>query len=219
MKFELISFPICPFVQRSVITLLEKGVDFQIKYIDLANKPDWFLAISPLGKVPVLRVNGDTVLFESTAINEFLDETTEPRMLPEDPVARARARAWIGFAGTLLSDVLSLTSADNERELASAEATLFTHLGQLEANVDPDPFYLGSHLSLVDATIAPVFMRMEWVLGRRPLRKLEDMPGVARWSQALLERPSVRQSVGDGWEDLVFDHLCNRGSILTRPIP
>lgn len=219
MAYELISFPICPFVQRSVITLLQKGVDFDIRYIDLANKPDWFLAISPLGKVPVLRVDEETVLFESAAINEFIDETTEPRMMPDDPVERARARAWIGFAGTLLSDALSLTSATDERAFAAAEATLFTHLRQLEDNVEPAPFYLGERFSLVDSTIAPVFMRLEWVMSRRPLRKLGDMPRVAGWSRSLLELPSVRQSVREDWDDLLFDHLCSRGSVLTRPIP
>jgi glutathione S-transferase len=218
MALELISFPICPFVQRAVITLLQKGVDFDVTYIDLANKPDWFLKISPLGKVPVLRMDGGTVLFESAAINEYLDETTEPRLLPSDPVERARARAWIGFATTLLSDVMALTSATDEREFATAEATLFTHVQQLEDNVDPKPFYLGERFSLVDSTIAPVFMRMEWIMARRPLRKLADMPKVAEWSRTLLELPSVRNSVREDWDDLLFDHLSGRGSILTRPI-
>ena len=102
MNLELISFPVCPYVQRAVITLLHKGVDFKLTYINLADKPDWFLAISPLGKVPVLRA-GDGVLFESAAINEYLDETHAPRMLPEDPIERARARAWIAFGSTVMS--------------------------------------------------------------------------------------------------------------------
>ena len=72
-NYTLISFDICPFVQRSVITLEEKGVEYEIKYIELENKPDWFLAISPFGKVPVLQAN-DTVIFESAVINEYLDE-------------------------------------------------------------------------------------------------------------------------------------------------
>lgn len=219
MALELISFPICPFVQRSVITLRQKGVAYDITYIDLANKPDWFLAMSPLGKVPVLRIDETTVLFESAAINEYLDETNEPRMLPDSPIDRARARAWIGFSGTLLTDTISLTLAEDERSFAAAEATLFSHLQQMEDNLDPKPFYLGEKFSLVDATIAPVFMRIEWVMARRPLRKLADMPKVAAWSAALLELPSVRGSVREDWDDLLHDHLCSRGSILTRPIP
>ena len=70
---ELISFKLCPFVQRSVIVLLEKEAPFDITYIDLSNPPDWFKAISPMGKVPVLKVD-DTVLFESAVIMEYLDE-------------------------------------------------------------------------------------------------------------------------------------------------
>ena len=70
MAYQLISFVLCPYVQRSVITLKEKQVPFTITYIDLQNPPDWFLAISPMGKVPVLRMAQDQVLFESAVINE-----------------------------------------------------------------------------------------------------------------------------------------------------
>ena len=62
MKLKLVSFKICPFVQRSAITLLEKGIDYEIVYIDIKNPPDWFLAISPFGKVPVLKVDDNQVL-------------------------------------------------------------------------------------------------------------------------------------------------------------
>ena len=53
-RLKLISHKLCPYVQRAVIALSEKGVAFERIDIDLANKPDWFLAISPLGKTPVL---------------------------------------------------------------------------------------------------------------------------------------------------------------------
>ena len=89
MQPELISFKLCPFVQRSVITLKHKGVPFEVKYIDLENKPDWFLRLSPTGKVPVLKV-GDTVLFESAVINEYLNDVNPPSMHPADPLDRAR---------------------------------------------------------------------------------------------------------------------------------
>ena len=85
--YKLISFKLCPFVQRSIITLLEKGVGYEIEHIDLSNKPQWFLDISPFGKVPVLVVDDDVVLFESAVINEFLDETAPGRRLhPDDPL-------------------------------------------------------------------------------------------------------------------------------------
>ena len=65
----LISHPLCPFVQRAVIVLLEKGVEFDRINVDLSAKPDWFLALSPTGKVPVLKVRllnaDDAIIFES----------------------------------------------------------------------------------------------------------------------------------------------------------
>ena len=94
MSLHLISFKTCPFVQRAVITLKHKTIDFDITYIDLADPPDWFLEISPLGKVPVLKVD-DEILFESAVINEYLDEITGGELQPKEPLARAKNRAWI----------------------------------------------------------------------------------------------------------------------------
>lgn len=78
-RLTLISHPLCPYVQRAAIALAEKQVPFQRIDIDLGNKPDWFLAISPLGKTPVLQVGQgrrSTAIFESTVILEYLEETT-----------------------------------------------------------------------------------------------------------------------------------------------
>ena len=102
-KYTLISSPTCPFVQRAVIALKEKHVEFDVIHIDLANKPDWFLAISPLGKVPLLRVEADgeppAIIFESAVILEFLEETIPgERLHPADPLVRAQHRGWIEFA-------------------------------------------------------------------------------------------------------------------------
>src|SRR5262249_9214066 len=97
MKIELRSLTLCPFVHLSTIMLHVKGATVAVQYIDFPNNPDWFLAISPRGKVPLLLVDG-TALFESSAINEFIDETRPPRLLPEDPLERARQRAWVEVA-------------------------------------------------------------------------------------------------------------------------
>src|SRR6516225_5164475 len=86
----LISHPLCPYVQRAVIALAEKEVAERID-VDLAAKPDWFLAISPLGKTPVLKV-GDAAIFESAVILEYLEETQPNRLHPGDPLKRAEHR-------------------------------------------------------------------------------------------------------------------------------
>jgi nitrite reductase/ring-hydroxylating ferredoxin subunit len=75
----LVSHHLCPYVQRVSIALSEKSVPFDRVYIDLSDKPDWFLELSPLGKTPVLKY-GNNAIFESAVILEFLEET-QPRPL------------------------------------------------------------------------------------------------------------------------------------------
>src|SRR5271156_38767 len=88
-KYLLVSFKTCPWVQRAAIVLREKNPPFEFRHIEPDNRPDWFLAISPHKKVPVIRIDDDVSLFESNAINESLDETIEPRLHPADPIQRA----------------------------------------------------------------------------------------------------------------------------------
>src|ERR1700726_89092 len=97
---KLISHKLCPYVQRAVIALSEKGVPFERIDIDLSNKPDWFLKISPLGKTPVLLV-GDHAIFESAVILEYLEETQIKPLHPADPLRRAEHRAWIEFGSAV----------------------------------------------------------------------------------------------------------------------
>jgi glutathione S-transferase len=111
---KLISHKLCPYVQRAVIALTEKGVSFERIDIDLANKPDWFLAISPLGKTPVLQV-GDAAIFESAVILEYLEETQTKPLHPADPLKRAEHRGWIEFGSTVLNDIAGLYSAPVRR--------------------------------------------------------------------------------------------------------
>ena len=99
-KYLLVSFKTCPWVQRAAIVLREKNIEFEFRHIDRDNRPDWFLAISPHKKVPVLSIDGKVSLFESNAINEYLDETIEPRLHPDDPVLRAVNRAWTDYLPT-----------------------------------------------------------------------------------------------------------------------
>src|ERR1044072_8051170 len=99
---KLISHKLCPYVQRAVIALTEKGVPFERIDIDLANKPEWFLAISPLGQTPVLQV-GDTAIFESAVILEYLEETQPKPLHPADPLRRAEHRSLIEFGSVILS--------------------------------------------------------------------------------------------------------------------
>ena len=113
-SLTLVSHHLCPYVQRAAIALAEKGVPFERVNVDLSNKPDWFRAISPLGKVPLLRVRRDDseeVIFESAVILEFLEETEANPLHPADPLARARHRAWIEFGSAILNAIGRFYSA------------------------------------------------------------------------------------------------------------
>jgi glutathione S-transferase len=157
---ELISFNLCPFVQRSVITLLKKDIDFKITYIDLANPPEWFLEISPLAKVPVVRY-GDDVLFESAVINEFLDEITPDSIMPIAALDKAKDRAWIEFSSQLIVDQYLMSVADNSADFDKHRESLITKLQRLEDIIKDNGFFNGGSFSLVDAALAPVLTRLE----------------------------------------------------------
>lgn len=211
---ELISFPTCPYVQRSVITLLYKGKDFKITYIDLDNRPEWFDAISPLGKVPVLRVGDAHVIFESAVINEYLDETTEPQLHPKDPLQRAANRSWIEFGSTMLVDQYQLMTATTEETYTEALDSLTTKLERLERHMGPGPFFNGSRFALIDAAYAPLFMRLALIHQIRPMAALDQLPLVQGWSTALLSEPAVRGSVPNDFDKRVAEMLHKRGSVL-----
>src|SRR5947199_10810657 len=123
-KYLLVSFKTCPWVQRAAIVLREKGVEFEFRHIDRDNRPDWFLAISPHKKVPVLSVDNKVSLFESNAINEYLDETIEPRLHPADPVQRAVNRAWTDYVPTFAESVTGMAYAGDEAAYNAAAAKI-----------------------------------------------------------------------------------------------
>lgn len=200
-RYRLISFDLCPFVQRSQVMLREKGVEFEVEYVDLSNKPDWFLELSPTGKVPTLEVTTDdgerVVLFESLVINEYLEEATSGRpMFPPDPLARARARAWIEFSTALLQDCFALTAAEDEAALAPVLARVRDKLDRLEQELGDGPFFLGKEMSLVDAAFVPALQRLKFADELYPEMALfgEGRPRVTRWWRAIAARPSVPAS-------------------------
>jgi glutathione S-transferase len=211
--YKLVSFKLCPFVQRSVITLHEKRVPHELEYIDLAAKPEWFLALSPFGKVPLLVVDGKTALFESAVINEYLDETTPGRRLhPDDPLRRAHNRMWIEFGSSLLGDQYRMQIAPDEDAARLQLAALHEKLGRLEAELAARPeegaFWNGPELSLVDTAIAPLLQRAKWTADAVPgFDPVEGHPRVRAWQATLLAHDSVRRSTVEDIALLYLDFL------------
>ncbi len=209
-EMTLISFKICPYVQRSVITLREKGAPYTIEYIDLANKPDWFLKISPLGKVPVLKVGG-AVLFESAVINEYIDEVTGgARLLPEEPLARAQSRAWIEFISDVTVSAFKLGIAADEGRARGYARACHDKLTHLEREL-VGPWFAGAGFSLVDTAAAPLLQRLAFLEEIRPdLGIFDRLPKTSAWRDHLLARSSVRESTVPEIRDLYREYLAGR---------
>jgi glutathione S-transferase len=147
---RLISHPLCPYVQRAVIVLSEKQIAFERVDIDLADKPSWFLALSPTGKTPLLMVGETHVLFESAAIVEYLDESYGPALMPTDPIERARSRAWIEFASGTLAEIAGLYAAPTDLGFANKRSALARRFVQID-NALGAPWFAGQQFGLVDA--------------------------------------------------------------------
>src|ERR1700720_4024705 len=211
---KLISHKLCPYVQRAVIELTEKGVPFERVDIDLANKPDWFLGISPLGKTPVLLV-GAVPIFESAVILEYLEETQQKPLHPADPLHRAEHRGWIEFGSTVLNDIAGLYAAPDEATFEAKTAQLEQRFARLEARVKAAPWFDGEHFSLVDSVFGPVFRYFDVFDEIADFGILAGKPKLARWRKSLAARPSVRTAVSADYPALLRAFIERRNSWLS----
>ncbi|MES2895931.1 MAG: glutathione S-transferase family protein [Pseudomonadota bacterium] len=210
---ELVSHHLCPYVQRAAITLAEKGVPFRRTLIDLSAKPRWFLEISPLGKVPLLRVGG-RVLFESAAICDYLDEVFAPCLHPQDPLERAVHRAWIAFASTMLDDIAGLYGAPDAEAFDRCAGLLAERITRLEQALGRGPFFSGELFSLVDAAFAPVFRYFNVLDAFVILPLFAGKPRVSAWRRALARRPCVQGAVDADYPERLERFFRTRNSHL-----
>ncbi len=211
MSLHLISFKTCPFVQRAVITLKHKNIDFDITYIDLADPPDWFLEMSPLEKVPVLKVDNE-ILFESAVINEYLDEITGGDLQPKDPLARAKNRAWVEFASNMLGNLYMMKMSKDEERFNKYRDLLVSQLNRVEKRLGEGPWFNGAEFSLADTAFAPLFRQNSVAGGKLSVLDADAMPKVCAWAERLLALPEVRDSVVDDFEDLYLAVMEKNGS-------
>ncbi|XGV95133.1 MAG: glutathione S-transferase family protein [Leptolyngbya sp. BL-A-14] len=216
-SLKLVSHTLCPYVQRAVITLHEKQIPHEREYVDLARKPDWFLALSPLGKVPLLLVN-DTVLFESAVICEYLDEVTPGSLHPTDPLLKAKHRAWIEFGSSILNGIAGFYSAKDEPTFEGKRQELIQKFQLLEDQLHEGSFFSGDRFSLVDAVYGPIFRYFEVFEQYQDFGFMAATPKVRQWREALLKRQSVIEAVLPTYPQLLHEFLLKRHSHLTQII-
>ena len=218
-KYLLVSFKTCPWVQRAAIVLREKKIDFEFRHIEPDNRPDWFLAISPHKKVPVLRVDDRISLFESNAIAEYLDETISPRLHPEDPVERAVNRAWTDYVPSFAEAVTATAYADTEADYDKAASRIPVPFERIERALEKQgsgPYFNGARYSLVDAAYAPFLQRYFFLDRVKPLGHIDKFPRLKAWSAALLERRSTHSFPADEFEAMYRANVKRRKKWISQ---
>jgi glutathione S-transferase len=218
-KYLLVSFKTCPWVQRAAIVLREKKIDFEFRHIEPDNRPDWFLAISPHKKVPVLRIDDSVSLFESNAIAEYLDETVAPRLHPQDAAERAVNRAWTDYVPTFAGVVTATAYADTEADCDKAAEQISVPFERLERALEKQgsgPLFNGSGYSLVDAAYAPFLQRYFFLDQVRKIGHIEKFPRLWAWAETLIERPSTHSFPPDEFEALYRRNLKRRNKWVSQ---
>ncbi|MEQ8332127.1 glutathione S-transferase family protein [Nisaea sp.] len=214
-QLTLISHTLCPYVQRAVISLAEKNVPFERIDIDLADKPDWFLRLSPLGKTPVLKV-GDKALFDSSVILEYLEDTAPPALHPADPLERADHRAWIEFGSAVLNGIARLYNAADAGIFENEAHALRNRFAQLEHRIVAAPYFDGSAFSLVDSVYGPVFRYFD-IFDQLGITGIIDRSSkVSAWRGNLARRPSVAGAVAPTYASDLRRFLNARGSYISE---
>jgi len=216
MTPKLVSFEACPFVQRVAITLQYKKIDYDIEYVDLGSPPEWFLAISPLKKVPLLIVDG-AVIFESAVINEYIDEAYSPKLHPEDLLMKAINRSWIEFCNNISLYTFQLTIKEKKSDFEATLAVLLNDFDLVEDYLNAQPFFNGKQFSLVDSSYAPVFQRLEF-LGQiyEPVIVSARHPKVVKWKDNLLSLKAVKRSTVAEIQNLYYQLLWTRQGYISQ---
>ncbi|NJL35776.1 MAG: glutathione S-transferase family protein [Leptolyngbyaceae cyanobacterium SM1_4_3] len=212
-KLELVSHHLCPYVQRAVITLLEKDIPHERTYIDLSNKPDWFRQISPLGKVPLLKVN-EEILFESAVICEYLDEITPGSLHPADPLQKAKHRSWIEFGSNILNSIAGFYNAPTKESFEQKCEELASKFFWIEQSFKGG-YFAGEAFSLVDGVYGTIFRYFDVFDTIGEFSIFANTPKVEDWRQLLQSRSSIQYAVTEDYAQRLLIFLKQRNSYLS----
>ena len=151
----------CPFSHRCRIVLFEKGMDFEIKDVDLHEKPEEIAVMNPYNQVPIL-VERDLTLYESNIINEYIDERfPHPQLMPADPVMRARTRLFLfNIERDLFNHIPDVVNG-SPKAAEKARATIRDNLTQIAPIFAKQKYMLGEEYSMLDVAVAPLLWRLD----------------------------------------------------------
>jgi len=182
----------CPFSQRCRLVLFEKGMDFEIKDVDLFNKPEEISVMNPYAQVPIL-VERDLTLYESNIINEYIDERfPHPQLMPADPVMRARARLFLfNFERELFVHVQTLENSANQKAIEKARVLIRDRLTQLAPILLKSKYMLGDDFSMLDVAIAPLL----WRLDHYEIELPKSAAPLMKYAERIFSRPAYIEAL------------------------
>ena len=198
---KVVSFVICPFVQRVTALLEAVGVPYDLEYIELRDKPAWFLEISPHGQVPVLLTDDGRAIFESDAISEYVDEVADNPLSSPDPVKKAQDRAWSALAGKLYMPQCAAMRSPTREGLEEKTADIAQSIAKIEERLGEGPYADGPTLNMIDIAWISILHRFAIIERNAGYDFLAGFPKVKRWQKALLATGIAEKSVARDFEE------------------
>ncbi len=213
-SLHLISHHLCPYVQRAVIVLSEKNIPHERTYIDLANKPDWFDALSPLGRVPVLQT-GEATVFESQVIAEYLDEITPGSLHPSDPLERARHRSWIEFSSETLAAIGAFYSAPDAEAFKQRRLALREKFVRIDREI-AGRYFAGERFHLIDGVWGTIFRYFDVFDQIDDSKIMAGLDKTLAWRETVSKRQSVVDAPPEGYAERLEQFLRKKNSHITK---
>ena len=213
---KIISYTICPFVQRVTALLEMKNVPYEIEFINLSDKPQWFLDTSPNGQVPMLITDDGTVLFESDAIVEYLEEVYPPLGLGISAEERAQNRAWSYLASKNYLVQCSVQRSPEKKDLEERSVKLYKAFDQIEKQLRNTTYFRNDSMGMVDIAWLPLLHRASIIEKYARTDFIGDRPKLKKWQQSILDSQIPEKSVVEDFEKRFIDFYLSDQTYLGR---
>ena len=215
--YHIIGHSLCPYVQRVVILLQEKQIPYERTDIDLSNKPQWLLELSPTGKVPLLVVNENRVIFESNVICEYLDEISLGSLFPNDVLDKATHRSWISYGSEVLDCIAKIIYHDKSLQcVENTIADIANRFSIIEEQLSNTKYFTDSQFGLIDAVYATVFRYFDVFSAFSHIDPFSNLNKVNQWREDLKMRESVQQAVPENYIQLLVEFIQQRDSYISQ---
>lgn len=213
-KYLLIGHRICPYVQRVVIALKENGFRYKTLDIDIDAKPNWIQKVSPASKVPVLIVDGEFSIFESSVICDYLDRIGGRSLCPDNDLQVAVDKSWMAYAGTILDQIAQIIyRVKDDSQLDTSLKDISDSLDKLE-NVTSGPYLFYDRFTMIDVMYAPIFRYIRFFSERLGTDIYGLRYKVRRWAMLVLRRNSVIEAVPESYEEELVDFIGKRNEFI-----